>query len=96
MTSGRGQSSALPRRRQGVWGRWEWTPKKGLIVNSRNLCYKPGKNRAKANLRGQNGRIQKTKPRVVSVKCAKRRKAKRKKANRSHARVSRAARPGVR
>jgi len=62
--------------------------KKGLIVNSRNLCYKPGKNKAKANLLGQNGRVSRTKPRVVSVTCAKRRKAKRrhKKAHRSHAR----------
>ena len=48
--------------------------KKGLIVNSRNLCYKPQRNKAKANLLGQNGRRQLTKPRVVSVKCAKLRK----------------------
>ena len=63
--------------------------KKGLIVNSRNLCHKPGKNRAKANLRGQNGRRSNTKPRVVSVNCAKRRKAK-KRRNAKRAQVSRA------
>ena len=65
--------------------------KKGLIVNSRNLCYKPQRNKAKANLLGQNGRRQLTKPRVVSVKCAKlRKKARRKhkKAHNSHARVA--------
>ena len=62
--------------------------KKGLIVNSRNLCYKPKRNKARANLLGQNGRKQLTKPRVVSVKCAKQRKARRKhrKAHGSHAR----------
>ena len=61
---------------------------KGLFVNSRNLCHRPGRNRARVNLLGQNGRKQLTKPRVVSVRCAKRRKAKRrhnKKAHRSHA-----------
>jgi hypothetical protein len=31
--------------------------KKGLIVNSRNLCFKPKRNRANARLSGQNGRI---------------------------------------
>jgi hypothetical protein len=51
--------------------------KKGLIVNSRHLCRKPGRNRARANLRGQNGKLSRTRPRVVAVKCAKRRKAKR-------------------
>jgi len=51
--------------------------KKGLIVNSRNLCYKPGRNKARANLLGQNGRRSNTKPRVIAVKCQKRRKAKR-------------------
>ena len=60
--------------------------KKGLIVNSRNLCYKPKRNRARANLVGQNGRRQLTKPRVVSIKCAKRRRAARKKSKRHHKR----------
>ena len=67
--------------------------KKGLIVNSRNLCYKPARNKAKANLVGQNGRKLTTKPRVVSVTCQKRRKAKRKKAKRSAARPARASAP---
>ena len=58
--------------------------KKGLIVNSRNLCYKPKRNRARANLLGQNGRRQLTKPRVVSVKCAKLRKARHKRAKKSN------------
>ena len=44
--------------------------RKGLIVNSRNLCR--GKNRAKANLKGQNGRLSRTKPVVRAVKCGKR------------------------
>jgi hypothetical protein len=63
--------------------------KKGLIVNSRNLCHKPRRNRAKANLRGQNGRLSKTKPRVIAATCQQRRKAERKRAERS-ARASRA------
>ena len=58
--------------------------KKGLIVNSRNLCYKPKRNRARANLLGQNGRRQLTKPRVVSVTCAKLRKARHKRAKKSN------------
>ncbi len=44
---------------------------KGLFVNSRNLCHKPGRNRARANLRGQNGRRQLTKPVMHAVKCRK-------------------------
>jgi hypothetical protein len=51
--------------------------KKGLIVNSRHLCHKPGRNRARANLKGQNGRLERARPRVVALKCAKRRKARR-------------------
>ena len=64
--------------------------KKGLLVNSRNLCRKPKRNKAISNIRGQNGRFSKTKPRVVATTCQKQRKAKRKKANRSPARVARA------
>ena len=93
-TSGRGQSSALPRCRQGAWGRWEWTPKKGLIVNSRHLCHKPKRNKATANLKGQNGRVSKTKPRVVAVTCQKRRKAKKRRAKRSTGHIARASRVG--
>jgi len=73
-----------PRRRQPLSG-----GKKGLIVNSRNLCFKPKRNRARSNLRGQNGRKQLTKPRVVSIKCAKRRKARRR--HNKRARAKRAA-----
>jgi len=70
--------------------------KKGLIVNSRNLCFKPKRNKARANLLGHNGRKELLKPRVVSVKCAKRRKAKRKhkKAHGSHARAARVSTAG--
>jgi len=64
---------------------------KGLIVNSGHLCNKPGRNRAKANILGQNGRKQTTKPRVISVKCQKKRKARRKKAKRSSHRRARVA-----
>ncbi|HEU4906988.1 MAG TPA: hypothetical protein VFT19_12860 [Solirubrobacterales bacterium] len=63
--------------------------KKGLIVNSRHLCHKPGRNRARSNIRGQNGRFSKTKPRVIALTCAKRRKAK-KRRNAKRASVSRA------
>jgi hypothetical protein len=50
---------------------------KGLFVNSRHLCHRPGRNRAKANLRGQNGRLSRTNPRVIATTCQQRRKAKR-------------------
>jgi hypothetical protein len=45
--------------------------RKGLIVNSRRLCHKPGRNRARANLRGQNGRLSRTRPAVRAQGCAK-------------------------
>ncbi|HZJ29065.1 MAG TPA: hypothetical protein VFD37_03640, partial [Solirubrobacterales bacterium] len=61
--------------------------KKGLIVNSRNLCVQPKRNRAKANLRGQNGKFSKARPVVRAVKCGK----KRKKAKRSSHRRARVA-----
>lgn len=60
--------------------------REGLIVNSRHLCHKPKRNRARVNLRGQNGRFANTKPIVRAVKCGKRRKAKRS----SHRRRARA------
>jgi hypothetical protein len=44
--------------------------RKGLIVNSRNLCRKPGRNRAQANLRGQNGRLDRIRPVVRAARCA--------------------------
>ena len=43
--------------------------KKGLIINSTNLC--AGKHRATAKIRGQNGRIEKSKPIVRAAKCRK-------------------------
>jgi hypothetical protein len=48
--------------------------KKGLIVNSRNLCR--GKNRATAHLTGQNGKVRDFRP-VVQNSCKKGRKHKR-------------------
>jgi hypothetical protein len=66
--------------------------KKGLIVNSRHLCHKPKRNRAISNIKGQNERLSRTRPRVVALTCAKRRKAKRARAKRSAGHVSRASR----
>lgn len=43
--------------------------RKGLIVNSRNLCAKPAKSKAKASLEGQNGRRSETKPVVRAAGC---------------------------
>jgi hypothetical protein len=59
--------------------------KKGLIVNSRNLCTR---NKARANVKGtgQNGK-QFTRRPVLRPQCGKRRKAKRS----SHSRLSRVA-----
>ena len=57
--------------------------KKGLIVNSRNLCYKPNRNRANAQFTGHNGKRSAIKPLLRAVKCA---KAKRKKKHARHAR----------
>jgi hypothetical protein len=45
--------------------------KKGLIVNSTNLCRKPKRNRARAGIRGQNGKLDRVKPLVRAVKCKK-------------------------
>lgn len=52
--------------------------RKGLIENSRNLCFKPKRNRANAVLAGQNGRRYAARPVVRAKDCAKkkRRKAK--------------------
>ena len=60
--------------------------KKGLIINSRNLCFKPKRNRAISNIRGQNGRFSKTKPVVRAVKCG---KGQRKRHKRHHRRMAR-------
>jgi hypothetical protein len=52
--------------------------KKGLIVNSRNLCRKPKRNRARSNLKGQNGKLSRTRPVVRAAGCkGKGRKARR-------------------
>ena len=57
---------------------------KGLFVNSRNLCHKAKRNRARVNAKGQNGRRNLTKP-VMRAQCGKHRR----KAHRSHARAAR-------
>jgi hypothetical protein len=49
--------------------------KKGLIVNSRNICQ--GKNRARANLKAHNGRRSKTRPVLHALSCKKAKQAKR-------------------
>jgi hypothetical protein len=48
--------------------------KKGLVVNSQNLCAR--KNRANARLKGQNGRRFNSRPVVRAVNCKKQRKGK--------------------
>ena len=58
--------------------------KKGLIVNSTNLC--KGKHRANAKLSGQNGRIDRTHPVVRSQSCKKRHGKKKKASKHSHKR----------
>jgi hypothetical protein len=50
--------------------------KKGLIVNSRNICLKRGRNRANVVGLGQNGKQLKTHP-VMQVRCANKRSHKR-------------------
>ena len=55
---------------------------KGLFVNSRNLCHKAKRNRARVNAKGQNNRHLRNKPLMRALGCA---KAKR---HRSHHRVS--------
>jgi len=57
--------------------------RKGLIVNSRNLCLKPKRNRARARLRGQNGRLSRTRPAVIALGCKKRRKGGERRAKRA-------------
>ena len=46
---------------------------KGLFVNSRDLCFKPRRNRARVNAGGQNGKRSETKPVMRAVKCKKHR-----------------------
>jgi hypothetical protein len=45
--------------------------RKGLIVNSKNLCVKPKANRARAALRAQNGKRRTLRPVVRAVRCKK-------------------------
>ena len=47
--------------------------KKGLIVNSKNLCNKPGRNRANAKYFAHNGRRAEGKPLMRALKCSKHR-----------------------
>ena len=44
---------------------------KGLFVNSRNLCHKAKRNRARVNAKGQNGRRRLFKPLMRASGCAK-------------------------
>ena len=46
---------------------------KGLFVNSRHLCRKQKRNRARVNAGGQNGRREVTKPVMRAVGCKKHR-----------------------
>ena len=64
--------------------------KKGLIVNSRNLCFKPKRNRADSVFTGQNGKRLTIKPVLRAVNCAKHRRHKR-----HHKRAARVARSSV-
>jgi hypothetical protein len=63
--------------------------KKGLIVNSRNICVKRGRNRANALGLGQNGKQFKSRP-LMQVRCANKRSHKRHR----RARVARASLAG--
>jgi hypothetical protein len=51
--------------------------RKGLFVNSRHLCFKPKRNRARVNLLGQNGRPARSRPVVRASGCRKARGASR-------------------
>jgi hypothetical protein len=58
---------------------------KGLITNSRNLCFKPKRNRARADFEAHNGRARHWKP-VVKAKCGKKKGKKRSRNRRSTSR----------
>jgi len=47
---------------------------KGLFVNSRNLCHKAKRNRARVNAKGHNGRRRLLRPLVRAIKCPKKHK----------------------
>ena len=63
--------------------------KKGLIVNSRNICVKPKRNHANVVGSGQNGKRFKARP-LMQVRCGKVRSHKRHQRRASRARVARA------
>ena len=65
--------------------------KKGLIVNSRNLCFKPGRNHANVQGTGQNGKQFAAKP-LMQTRCSKARKHKRHQRRSGRARVARSSR----
>ena len=67
--------------------------KKGLIVNSRNLCFKPGRNHANVQGSGQNGKQFAAKP-LMQTRCSKARKHKRHQRRARRARVARASAAG--
>ncbi|HET6571759.1 MAG TPA: hypothetical protein VFG58_09770, partial [Solirubrobacterales bacterium] len=67
--------------------------KKGLIVNSRNLCFKPGRNRANVRGLGQNGK-QFADRALMQTRCSKARKHKRHHRRGGRARVARASAAG--
>ena len=67
--------------------------KKGLIVNSRNLCYKPKRNHANVQGTGQNGRRFSAKP-LMQAQCGKVRKHSRHHRRAKRARVARASAAG--
>ena len=62
--------------------------KKGLIVNSRNLCFKPGRNHANVQGTGQNGKQFAAKP-LMQTRCSKARRHKRHQRRAGRARVAR-------
>jgi len=64
--------------------------KKGLIVNSTNLC--KGKHRATVKLEGQNGKRYDTKPLVKATGCKKHKKRKAKRHGRARGSLSSASR----
>ena len=67
--------------------------KKGLIVNSRNLCFKPGRNHANVQGTGQNGKQFAAKP-LMQTRCSKVRSHKRHQRRSGRARVARASAAG--
>jgi hypothetical protein len=65
----RGRRSAPPRRRRMRAATMGADAQKGLFVNSTNLC--AGKHRANVNAKGQNGKLDKSKPLLRALGCKK-------------------------